>query len=51
MWILIGAPAISYLALLPGLHRQMPGALKVDLTNLGVFWLGTTAALIIHFSI
>jgi O-antigen/teichoic acid export membrane protein len=51
MWILIGAPAISYLALLPGVHRQMPGALKVDLTNLGVFWLGTAAALIIHFSI
>ncbi len=51
MWILIGAPAISYLALLPGVHRQMPGALKVDLTNLGVFWIGTAAALIIHFSI
>lgn len=51
MWVLIGAPAISYVALLPGVQRQMPNALRVDLTNLMVFWLGTAAALSIHFTI
>ncbi len=48
MWVLIGAPAISYIALLPGLHREMPAALKVDLMSLGMFWLGTALALAIH---
>ena len=51
MWVLIGAPAISYVALLPGLRRQMPGALKVDLTSLLAFWVGTALALAIHFTI
>lgn len=51
MWVLIGAPAISYVALLPGVHRQMPGALKIDLANLTVFWLGTALALAIHFTL
>jgi len=51
IWVLVGAPAISYLALLPGVRRLIPGALKVELTNLGVFWIGAAIALAIHFSI
>jgi PST family polysaccharide transporter/lipopolysaccharide exporter len=51
MWVLIGAPAISYVALLAGLRRHMPGALKVDLICLTVFWTGTALALAIHVMI
>ena len=50
IWVLVGAPAVSYIALLPGLRRHMPDALKVDLASLVVFWGGTTLALAIHFS-
>ena len=51
IWILVGAPALSYFALLPGVHRHMPGALRVELANLAVFWLGAAIALVIHFSV
>jgi O-antigen/teichoic acid export membrane protein len=50
IWVLVGAPAISYLALLPGVRRLMPGALRVELASLGVFWIGAAIALAIHFS-
>lgn len=50
IWVLIGAPAISYIALIPGLHRQLPGGLKVDIASLAVFWFGTALALTIHLS-
>ena len=50
MWVLIRAPANSYVALLPGLRRQMLGALKVDLACLVTFWFRTAAALAIHFA-
>jgi O-antigen/teichoic acid export membrane protein len=51
IWVLVGAPAISYLALLPGVRRLMPGALQVELANLGVFWIGTAIALAIHYTV
>jgi O-antigen/teichoic acid export membrane protein len=51
IWVLVGAPAISYFALLPGVRRLMPGALRVELANLAVFWIGAAIALAIHFSI
>jgi O-antigen/teichoic acid export membrane protein len=50
IWVLVGAPAVSYVALLPGVRRLMPGALRVELASLGVFWLGAAIALAIHVS-
>lgn len=49
IWVLVGAPAVSYVALLPGLRRLVPGAFGVDIATLLVFWLGTAAALAIHY--
>jgi O-antigen/teichoic acid export membrane protein len=49
IWVLVGAPAVSYLALLPGLKRQMPGALRTEVTALLVFWLGAGIALAILY--
>lgn len=51
IWVLVGAPAISYFALLPGVRRLMPGALRVEFASLAVFWVGAAIALAIHFSI
>ena len=51
IWVLVGAPALSYFALLPGVRRQMPAALAVELANRVVFWTGAAIALAIHFSI
>jgi O-antigen/teichoic acid export membrane protein len=51
IWVLVGAPALSYAALLPGLHRHMPGALRVELANVALFWTGAFIALAIHFSL
>jgi O-antigen/teichoic acid export membrane protein len=44
MWVLIGAPMIGYFALYPGLNRQLPGALRTEITCLLVF-LASTGAL------
>jgi O-antigen/teichoic acid export membrane protein len=49
IWVLVGAPAVSYAALLPGLRRQMPSALGVDLLSLLVFWSGTALALALYY--
>lgn len=51
IWVLVGAPALSYLAVLPGLKRLVPGAFSVDVAALLVFWLGTGAALAIYYAI
>jgi O-antigen/teichoic acid export membrane protein len=50
IWVLMGAPAISYLAMLPGVRRYMPSALRTDLAALAVFWLGVSAALALHYA-
>jgi O-antigen/teichoic acid export membrane protein len=50
MWVLIGAPAISYIAFIPGVRRQLPGGFRVEIASLGVFWTGTALALTIHLS-
>jgi O-antigen/teichoic acid export membrane protein len=41
MWILVGAPFISYAALLPGLRRHMPGAMGIELAASAVFLTAT----------
>jgi O-antigen/teichoic acid export membrane protein len=51
IWVLIGAPAISYLVLLPGLYWHMRGTLKIELFSIAIFWFGTTVALTLHFSL
>ena len=49
IWVLVFAPAISYLALIPGLRRHMPGAVKVEILNLFVFWAAVGLAMVIHY--
>jgi O-antigen/teichoic acid export membrane protein len=41
MWVLIGAPMIGYMTLLPGLNRQMPGVLRTEITCLLLFFAAT----------
>ncbi len=43
MWVLIGAPMLGYTTLLPGLNRQVPGALRTEMTCLFVFLASTGA--------
>lgn len=47
MWVLIGAPAISNLAFLPGVHARIRGAVRVEFATLLVFWVAAAAALAI----
>jgi O-antigen/teichoic acid export membrane protein len=49
IWVLVGAPALSYLALLPGLKRQMPGALSTEIAALLTFWAGVGIVLAILY--
>jgi O-antigen/teichoic acid export membrane protein len=51
IWVLVGAPAISYSALLPGLVRHLPTALRTELLNLIVFWVGVALAFALRFII
>jgi O-antigen/teichoic acid export membrane protein len=52
MWVLLGAPLIAYLALLPGLNRQVPGALPAEIAGLILFLActggGAAVALALH---
>jgi O-antigen/teichoic acid export membrane protein len=48
IWVLVGAPAISYLTLLPGVRRYLPSGLRTELAALLVFWGGSVAALGLH---
>jgi O-antigen/teichoic acid export membrane protein len=50
IWVLVGAPLLSYFAYLPGLRIRIKNSLRVELANLLVFWIGAAAALVIHFS-
>lgn len=43
MWVLLGAPLVAYAALLPGLNRQVPGALPSEIAGL-IAYLGFTGA-------
>ncbi|HEY3948373.1 oligosaccharide flippase family protein [Phenylobacterium sp.] len=49
--VLVGAPAFSYFAYLPGLPSRIPGGLRVDLMSVAVFWTGAIGALILHFGL
>lgn len=51
IWVLLGAPAISYFAMLPGVRRYMPSALRTDVGALLVFWMGAAAAFALHASL
>jgi O-antigen/teichoic acid export membrane protein len=44
MWVLIGAPFIGYLAVLPGFNKQVPGVLRTEIACLTVFLAATGAA-------
>lgn len=44
IWVLVGGPIIAYLALLPGLQRQMRGALGAEAVTMLLFLLGSAAA-------
>jgi O-antigen/teichoic acid export membrane protein len=44
MWVLLGAPFIAYLALLPGVNRQVRGVMGVEFASLFVFWALTGVA-------
>lgn len=52
MWVLLGAPLVAYLALLPGLGRQVPGALPSEVAGLIMFLAcaggGAALALALH---
>jgi O-antigen/teichoic acid export membrane protein len=50
IWVLVGAPALSYVAMLPGLRRLMPESIRVELWCLFVFWGGTGLALAIFYA-
>jgi O-antigen/teichoic acid export membrane protein len=45
IWVLIGAPALSYLAFLPGVHARIRGSLRVEFATFFVFWTAAAAAL------
>ena len=45
IWVLIGAGAISYLILLPGIRRHMANGMPTEVATLIVFWVGSAGAL------
>jgi O-antigen/teichoic acid export membrane protein len=45
MWVLIGAPMVGYMAVLPGFSRQVPGALRTEFACLAAFLAATGAAI------
>jgi O-antigen/teichoic acid export membrane protein len=49
MWVLVGAPALSCLALAPGLNRYLPTGLRVEAAAFLVFWIGVSAAFALKF--
>ena len=49
--LLVAAPLLSYFALLPGLQKHMPGAMRVELTTLGLFVVGSALATAAAWSI
>lgn len=51
IWVLVGAPLLSYFAFFPGLRVRIKGSLQVEMANLVVFWVGAAAALALHFSL
>jgi len=44
IWVLVGGPILAYLALLPGLQREMRGALGAEALTMLLFLLGSAAA-------
>jgi hypothetical protein len=44
MWALLGAPALAYAALLPGLRRQLRGVIGAELAGLAAFTAATAAS-------
>lgn len=44
IWVLVGGPVIAYTALIPGLRREMPGALGTEAATTLTFLLGAAAA-------
>jgi O-antigen/teichoic acid export membrane protein len=51
MWVLLGAPVVAYMTLLPGLHRQLPGVLRTELASLLVYFAGIGAAAALALSL
>jgi O-antigen/teichoic acid export membrane protein len=50
IWVLIGAPLLSYVTLLPGMKRLMPGALRVEAAT-GLIFLGALASAVTFFTL
>lgn len=44
IWVLVTAPLVAYVALLPGLRKHLPGSLGVELATLAAFLAGAAAA-------
>ena len=47
IWVLVGAPALSYLALVPGLRRYVPTAMRLEFLTIILFLCGAGGALLL----
>jgi O-antigen/teichoic acid export membrane protein len=51
IWVLVSAPLISYLVLVPGVRRHMPGAVALELQTLSAFIGGTLAVAALYLAL